>query len=360
MPDMGQRLGTVRDELKRRGVDGLFVTDIANIRYLTGFTGSSAYLLITGGHGWFLTDSRYGLQARDEVKGFKIKVYARKALDAVATLVTGAKLKTLGFERKSLSYDSYLGLKKALSGTRLRSLSGIVEARRAVKDCFEIGRIRKAIEIANAGFIAARKGLTSGRTEKEVVHSIEAAVKRKGAEALSFETIVLSGKRGAFPHGKPSDKRVKRGALVVVDLGVTLEGYCSDETRTYIVGSPTRMQKKVYRVVKDAHDRAIEKVMPGVKASVVDMAARSYIKKAGYGRYFGHGTGHGVGLNIHEDPVIGPMNNDVITEGMVFTIEPGVYIPGWGGVRIEDMVLVTAYGSEILTKGSDKELCCLG
>jgi Xaa-Pro aminopeptidase len=360
MPDIGGRLGAVRDELKRRRVDGLFVTDITNIRYLSSFTGSSAYLLITGERSWFLTDSRYRLQARDEVKGFKIKVYVRAALDAVATCVKGAKLKTLGFEGKTLSYDSYLRLKKALSGTRLRSLPGIVEARRAVKDSFEIGRIRKAIEIANAGFIAARKGLASGRTEKEVAQSIEAAVKRRGAEGLSFETIVLSGKRGALPHGKPLDKRVKRGALVVVDIGVTLGGYCSDETRTYVVGSPTRMQKNVYQVVKDAHDRAIAKVRPGVKASVVDRAARGYIKKAGFGRYFGHGTGHGVGLDIHEDPVISPTNNDVIVEGMVFTIEPGVYIPEWGGVRIEDMVLVTANGCEILTKGSDKELCCLG
>lgn len=259
-----------------------------------------------------------------------------------------------------MSYDSYAELKKAVPGTRLRSLTGIVEAGRAVKDSFEIGRIQRAIEVADSGFVAARKVLASGAgTEKQVAGKIEAAVKAKGVDALSFETIVLTGARGALPHGKPSDERVKRGALTVVDMGVRVDGYCSDETRTYCVGSHTRMQKKIYQVVKDAHDRAIERVKPGVKASVVDRAARGHIKRAGYGKYFGHGTGHGVGLDIHEGPVISPMSKDVLAEGMVFTIEPGIYIPGWGGVRIEDMVLVTSDGCEVLTRGSDKEFSCL-
>jgi Xaa-Pro aminopeptidase len=359
MPDIFERVGAVLDEIKRKRTDGLFVTDITNVRYLSGFTGSSAYLLITGHGSWFFTDPRYELQATDEVKGFKVKIYTRAAFNTIASVVKRAKIKTLAFEGKTLSYDSYEKLKKALPGTRLKSLSGIVEKRRAVKDDFEIGQIRRAIEVANAGFAAARKGLASLRTEKEVALKIEAAVKRKGADALSFETIVLSGERGALPHGKPSEEKIKMGALTVVDLGVTIDGYCSDETRTYCVGSPTMKQKRVYQVVKDAHDRAIEKVRSGVRASVVDGAARSYIRRAGYGKYFGHGTGHGVGLDIHEDPVISPMSKDIITEGMVFTIEPGIYMPGWGGVRIEDMVLVTSCGCEILTRGSNKEFCCI-
>ncbi len=331
-------------------MDALLVTNLSNIRYLSAFTGSSAYLLVTARGGRLFIDSRYGLQARAEVKGFGVKVYARSAVADVASLVKARGIKSLGFEGGSVSYATFRHIRKALSGVRLKPLTGAVEKGRAVKDASEIKAIRGAIEAAAPGFKEARKRLAAGGTEKGTASAVERVVKKAGADGFSFPMLVASGPRGALPHGRPSTKKVKSGELVIVDMGVVVGGYCSDQTHTYAVGKPTARQKKIYGLVRAAHQRAIEKVRPGVRASEVDRAARDCIRKAGYGKRFGHGTGHGVGLDVHEGPAIGSRSKDVLEEGMVFTVEPGVYIPGWGGVRIEDMVLVTSDGCELLTE----------
>lgn len=354
MPD---RPGELRKRIGEAGVDALFVTDMANIRYLSGFTGSSAFIVMGRRGGWFLTDSRYTEQAQKEVKGFYKRTY-KKAFEEAAGIIKKLGAKTIGFEADSINYSNYQKLSKNFRGIRLKPLHGIVEEHRARKDSTEIRRIRESVAILDKGFALAQKLLKPGAVEKQAAFELEFAFKKWGADGLAFDAIIASGARGALAHGKASEKKIRKGEFVVVDMGVLLNGYNSDETRTFCIGKPAREQKKVYDTVLGAQLSAIGAIRPGVKASAVDSAARDYIKKAGYGKYFGHGTGHGVGLRIHEAPGIGPMSKDVLEEGMVVTVEPGIYIPGFGGVRIEDMALVNKNGCEILTRTA-KELVCL-
>lgn len=264
----------------------------------------------------------------------------------------------LGFEGSALSFDTHAKFKKALPGLKLKPASSIMKKLRIRKDAFEIARIRESAAILDRGFEAARKLIGPGSVERDAALKIEIEMRKAGADGLAFDTIIASGERGALPHGKASGKKVKKGELVVVDMGALLNGYHSDETRTFCVGKATKLQREIYGVVKDAQARAIEAIRPGVDAAEVDRAARAYIDKAGYGKYFGHGTGHGVGLEIHESPNVSPLSSEILEEGMVITVEPGIYIPGWGGVRIEDMAVVTKDGFEILTK-TPKDFFCI-
>ncbi len=351
---MNLRLKKIQERLEIWKIDALLITTMENIRYLSGFTGSSGVIIITANQAFFLTDSRYAEQSKNEVGGLKIKIY-KKQIEDVACLINKLKPGRIGFEAKGLVYETYRRLKALIHGKRLTPVSEDIYRIRARKDTGELKLIKKAISLSSVGFNAAMNRIAPGALECEAAFDIEMAMKKKGAEGLSFDIIVASGKRAALPHGKTSGKRIKRHEMVIVDLGARYHGYNSDETCTFVAGKPNKEQKKIYQTVKDAYDKAIEAVRPGVKASYIDSAARGFIKKAGYSRYFGHGTGHGVGLAVHEWPNISPYNDDVIEEGMVFTIEPGIYIPGWGGVRIEDMVLVTKNGCEVLTEMS-KEL----
>lgn len=306
---------------------------------------------------WFLTDSRYALQAKDEVKGAGIKIY-KKAFDVIAQLAVDAKLSTIGFESNHLTVDTYKKLRKALPGVTLKPVSGFVADIRVNKDAFEAERLRQSCRILAQCYALVEQSLRPGVRELDIALAVEAAAKADGAERLAFDIIMASGPRGALPHGKASDKRIKKGELVVADMGVVYDGYNSDCTRTYCVGKATSKVREIYQIVSDAQLCAIDKVRHGVPASDVDSAARNHIEKAGYGEYFGHGTGHGVGLDIHEQPGISPLSKARLTKGMVITVEPGIYIPQWGGVRIEDMLLVTENGCEILTK-TDKGLTCI-
>ncbi|MBI5886464.1 MAG: aminopeptidase P family protein [Deltaproteobacteria bacterium] len=343
--------------MTRRGLDGFLVSGIKNIRYLCGFTGDSAYLLIGRERDWFLTDSRYVTQARAEVKGAGIRVY-KKPLEAIAELADEHGLRLIGFESDNLTVDACGRFRKALGRVRLKPFSGLLDALRSKKDPFEVERIRRSVRILTRCYGVVERMLRPGARECDIALAVEAAAKADGAEAMAFDTIMASGPRGALPHGKASDKRIRNGELVVVDMGVVFDGYNSDCTRTYCIGRATARVREVYQTVLDAQMRAIEMVRPGVAAAEIDRVAREHIDGAGYGAYFGHGTGHGVGLEIHERPGIGPFGKEVLAEGMVITVEPGIYIPGWGGVRIEDMLLVTADGFEILTK-APKGLVCI-
>ncbi|MBI5559754.1 MAG: aminopeptidase P family protein [Deltaproteobacteria bacterium] len=348
---MEERAENLRDELSLTGVDGFLVQSLHNVRYLCGFTGTSGSIVLSSGRNFFITDPRYTLQARSEVKGFGIRVYRRPA-EGIAGVIKGLGLKDVGFESRVLTYDTYRKLKRALPGVRLKPTTDVVEKKRMVKDSSELGHIRKAVEIGDIGFRKAEAKITLGQTEKGVALSIEEGVKKKGAEAMAFDVIVASGKRSALPHGVASAKRIKKGEFVIVDMGVSFEGYKSDKTRTYAVGRVSALHKKIYNIVKNAQEKAIENIKAGVAAKKVDVAARDYIRRAGYGRFFTHGTGHGVGLEVHERPAINPISRDVLEEGMVVTVEPGIYIEDFGGVRIEDMVVVRSGGCEILTGGS--------
>ncbi len=348
---MRERLCRVQEKMEVSGVDGLFLTKKETIRYLAGFTGSSAFLVITPGEGYFLTDSRYTTQAKAEVQGFKIEACTGK-LEDVLLFIKGLKIKSLGFEGENVSFDKFKKIEKMLSSMDLKSASGWIDEFRLKKDAQEIASIKKAIDISSEAFKEVVDLIEEGSVEKDIALELEYRIKKGGADDISFDIIVASGSRSALPHGLASRKKICHGDTLVIDFGSTWQGYSSNETCTLFMGTPDKEQKKVFQIVKDAHDRAIECVRPGVKASDVDNAAREIINNAGYGDNFGHGTGHGVGLEIHEKPVISSSSDAVLDDGMVITIEPGIYIPDWGGVRIEDMVLVTDNGCEVLTYSS--------
>lgn len=351
------RLKKIRQGLKKSGADGVLLTDLVNIRYLTGFTGSNGYLLLTARGGWFFTDSRYTAQAASEVEGFTILRLTGPWFKEIAAKIKGLSVGRLGFEGANLSYTLWKKLKDELKGLRLKDISGLVESVRIGKDSEEIKEMREAIRIASLGFQEARLAIRPGVSEGEVARRIESVLRDNGATGPSFDIIVASGARGALPHGIAGEKKIKKGELVIVDMGALYKGYSSDETRTYAVGRASKKAREVYRIVKDAHDLAIEAVRPGVKVSDIDKAARDYIKDAGYGEFFGHGTGHGVGLNIHEAPSVSPAGREILSKGMIFTVEPGIYLEGEFGVRIEDMILVTGDGFEVLTRsGRDLEV----
>jgi Xaa-Pro aminopeptidase len=330
-------------------LDGILFVSLENIRYLCGFTGSDGAFVITQKESFFLTDSRYWTQADEEVKGARI-IHYKKKMEGVFSLLFDLKLREIGFESAFLPFSAYQFLTERLANeARLLPLEDQLRNLRAVKDAHELTLIRKAIDISSNAFFRITEILKEGVVEREVALEMESLMKRDGADAIGFDIIIASGKRSALPHGKASGKRIEKGDFILIDFGSGFQGYYSDQTRTVVCGNPSPEQQKVYQVVKEAHDQAIEKVRPGIPMDEVDGAARDTIRNQGYGEYFGHGTGHGIGLAVHEDPAVNNQSQGLLQEGMVFTIEPGIYIPDWGGVRIEDMVLVTPRGVEVLT-----------
>jgi Xaa-Pro aminopeptidase len=330
-------------------LDGILFTSLENIRYFSGFTGSDGALALTQKDAFFLTDSRYWTQADEEVRGSQI-IHYKKKIDGIASLLLDLKLKNMGFESASLPFSLHQSLlQKLAKETELIPLEDEIKNLRAAKDVQELALIRTAINISSNAFLHITEMLREGALEGEIAREMEFFMKTNGAEALGFDIIVASGKRSALPHGRASGKRVEKGDFILIDFGSRFEGYHSDQTRTLVCGKPSSEQEKVYQVVKEAHDKAIELIRPGIPIHEVDEAARGHIRKCGYGEYFGHGLGHGIGLAVHEDPFVNSENKGLVQEGMVFTVEPGIYIPDWGGVRIEDMVRVTPKGAEILT-----------
>ena len=364
--DYHGRQKRIRQLIEKQNVSALLVTHPPNIRYLTGFTGSSAALIIPkSGTPQFFTDGRYTEQARKEVAGAKIRIATlgplREAAAAVGT-ITGA----LAVEGDHLSVTQFQGLRK-WAGKPLKPLGALIERLRTIKEPAELSLIQKAINLASSVFDAVIPELVPGVLESAIAAEIEYMSKRLGADGMSFETIVAAGKRSALPHGRASNSPIPARGFVVCDFGVMISGYCSDMTRTVHVGRPDRRAESVYQAVLGAQLAGIKAVKGGVETSEVDYAARKVLEKAGLGGYFTHSTGHGVGLEIHEIPGLRKrpkssgtkkVKPDLLEPGMVVTIEPGVYIPGWGGVRIEDMVLVTANGCEVLTPTA-KELVVL-
>ncbi|MEK6725305.1 MAG: Xaa-Pro peptidase family protein [Deltaproteobacteria bacterium] len=343
-------LSSLKDVMRAARCDAILITGIENICYLTGFTGSSGVLLITDKGGIFFTDSRYTEQAGKEIKGkVKIREY-KKQVPELSAAIIDARLKEVGFEDSDLTFQLYQALKKELKGVKLVPLKDRLTLLRGVKTKGELRLISGAVDIAYKAFEKLLPSIKPGKSEDDLAVELEYLIRKGGAEGLSFDVIVASGGRSALPHGRASDKLLKMGDPVVIDFGARYKGYHSDETVTLFIGKASERLARIYQTVKEAHDRAIDAVKTGTSFSDIDRAAREYIEKAGYGKYFGHGTGHGVGLNVHEGPSISPNSKGVAEEGMVFTIEPGIYIPKIGGVRIEDMVVVTRDGCRVLTK----------
>ncbi len=304
-----------------------------------------------------LVDGRYVTQAREEAVGTEIFEF-RNRVDGIAAVARERAVEAIGFESPSLSVEEYLRLQEKLPEVALRPLSGELHSLRAVKDEEEIDRIREAARIAGEALAAVREMIRPGVREKEIALELEYRMRRGGAEQASFETIVAAGANAALPHATPGSRAIAAGDCVMIDYGAVSGGYHSDETCTYIVGHASDRQQEVYRLVREAHDRAIRAIRAGVSCGAIDRIARGFLEEAGLGAHFSHGTGHGVGLDVHEAPRLAAGREEILRAGMVVTVEPGVYLPGLWGIRIEDTVLVREEGCEILTQTS-KELTIL-
>ena len=336
---------------EEHALDLLLIEHPVNLRYLSGFSGSEGALLLSPEGGWFVCDSRYTVQAGKEVTDLLLVEQAQRQ-EAVADLVRQSGGYRVGFEASHTTVTQHQGLAARLPGVTLVGLGSELDAVRNCKDAGELEQLEQVADLASAAFEAVLPQLQPGIREDSFALQLEFEMRRRGADGRAFDFIVASGPRGAMPHGRASDKQVLAGELVTIDFGAIKDGYHSDETVTLAVGSINTRQRQLYQTVLDAHDRAIAAVKPGIACRDLDALAREYIKEQGFGQYFGHGLGHGVGLDIHEKPVVSPRSDAVVEEGMVFTIEPGIYIPGLGGVRIEDTVAVTSDGCRLLTKVS--------
>jgi Xaa-Pro aminopeptidase len=337
--------------------DALLISHLPNIRYLCGFTGSAGLLLLEQAGNTFFTDVRYDTQAHEEVKGAEVVVANKSPLDSAAGWIAARRGKvrhwTIGVEASHITVADKKRFNDGLP-TRVRAKDAppFVERARMLKDDDELDCIRAAVKLGASLFDHALKVLRPGVKETEVAAEMEYAARRAGAEQMAFPTIIASGARSALPHGRASEQPIAGGGFVVCDFGVILAGYCSDQTRTVWVGAPSAEARKAYESVREAQQAAIDAVRPGATVAAVDHAAREVLRKAGLDLYFTHSTGHGVGLEIHEAPRVAGGQKQILHPGMVITIEPGVYFPGQWGVRIEDMVVVTRQGREVLTPTS--------
>lgn len=341
----------------RYALDALLITNILNTRYLSGFTGSEAGLLLTRDAAWLLCDSRYTTQAESEVSDTEIRQFSDK-LESLVELVQELDLNRIGFESSYITVASFNELARSFQGRELVPIGKELDQIRSGKDAAEIELLAEVAQLASAALMAILPWIRPGVSEETVARELEFEMRRQGADGRSFDFIVASGTRGSMPHGRASNKPLAAGEMVTIDFGASRNGYYSDETVTFAVGSPCSRSREIHSVVKEAHDLAIASVRPGIACRDLDAIARDCITRHGYGEFFGHGLGHGIGLEIHEQPVLSPRSNATVEEGMVFTIEPGIYIPGFGGVRLEDTVAVTPDGCRILT-GAPKELLVL-
>lgn len=356
---MSERLNRVRNAMRERGLDGLVVSRPENRVYLTGFTGSAGWVLITAEAAWLVADFRYVEQARVQAPDFTTVKATGTHYDTLAELLGQAGVRRLGFEGDFLTFDEYGLYGKHMTGIELTPATGLVEELRLVKDLPEQEIMQRAAAIADQAWSQIQTLIRPGVTERQLALELEFAMKRLGAKELAFDIIVASGVRSSLPHGVASEKVVERGDLVTFDFGAKVQGYCSDMTRTVAVGEVSPKQREIYEIVLEAQRRGVAACRPGMTGKELDEVCRSYITEKGYGDAFGHGTGHGVGLQIHEGPRVNMRaEQEVLKPGMVVTIEPGIYLPGWGGVRIEDMVLVTEGGCRSFSQSS-KELTIL-
>jgi Xaa-Pro aminopeptidase len=348
------RAGKLRRIIIAKKIDAVLVTNISNVRYLSGFTGSSAFVIISRSGSFFFTDSRYIEQSGYEVKGFEIILERGDRINVISGLVEKLGIRRLGFET-GVTYEFYMKLLRL--PVKLFAQKGLVEGMRLIKDDFEISCIKKAVRRAEEAFVATKPVIRAGVTERAVALKLELELRKRGCRRIPFDIIVASGKHSSLPHAGQTDKKIGKGDLVIIDWGGEADGYYSDMTRTLLIsGDNLDLKKKIYNIVNRAREKAVLAVSAGCETVAVDAAARSFIAAQGYDAYFGHGTGHGVGLDVHEGPRVSWVRGSAITDGMVFTIEPGIYVPGVGGVRIEDMVFVAGRGRVLTSLGRRLEI----
>ncbi|MGI6778175.1 MAG: M24 family metallopeptidase [Acetivibrionales bacterium] len=353
-----KRMDNFRYRLRQTGCDAALVLQKENYTYLSGFTGTSANLLITHNEAFLLTDFRYVQQASLQAPLYNIVQYKGDIMPVINDIINESGVRNLGFEDNHMTFDTYLRFVEKLETVELVPLKGIIEELRMIKDEDEIDTIRRAARIADKAFSYILPFLKPDVSEIEIAAELEYFMKKKGAEGASFQTIVASGERSALPHGVASEKKLEKGDAITLDYGAIYKGYCSDMTRTVFLGKPHEELEKIYNIVLEAQLIGLEKACAGRTGKDIDNESRDVIKFAGYGDFFGHGLGHGVGLNIHERPKLSPNSTEVVNNGMVTTIEPGIYLKGLGGIRIEDMIVINDDKPLVLT-GSSKELIIL-
>lgn len=347
-----KRLSNLRAALTKRNIDSMLVTDMLNVFYLTGFTGSTASLVVAPEDAYLLVDSRYSIQARDEVRQITVRNFANKsALVAACELVNELKPTALAYESGNITVAAYKQLNKTVDKTiKRKPVEGIVEKLRAIKDAHEIEMIRKACQAADLAFEGILKEIKPGMTEKDVALELEFLLQKLSGGALAFTTIVATGPHSAWPHAQPGEAVIEKGHLLKMDFGAKYKKYCSDITRTVSIGKPNDKQKEIHQIVLDAQLKSIEAIAPGKSGKEIDAVGRGYITSMGYGDNFGHGLGHMLGIYVHDGLGFSTTSPTILEPGMVLTVEPGIYIEGWGGVRIEDDILVTDTGVEVITK----------
>ncbi|CAN5549981.1 Xaa-Pro peptidase family protein [soil metagenome] len=350
------RIERVRETLPDSAIDALLVTNLTNVRYLTGFSGTNAQLLVRTSGAVFFSDPRYAARAADLVRGAEVDIYPSALTDLLPGRLEAASVVRLGIEARTMTVAVRDELADKLEGVTLVPTSDVVEGLRRVKDPDEVAAIRRAVRLGDETFDWILERLAPGRTEREVALDLEVRMRSEGADDVSFEPIVGSGAMSAHIHHTPSDRVLAAGDLVLMDFGALVDGYCSDLTRTVVLGRASERQKEIYATVLEAQSKGIAGVAAGARSADVDAAARGFIAQAGHGDAFGHGLGHGVGLDIHEAPRLARTSDDSLAAGDVVTVEPGIYHGGWGGIRIEDCVLVTADGAEVLGSAPKQEL----
>ncbi|MEG0628706.1 MAG: Xaa-Pro peptidase family protein [Enterococcus sp.] len=354
---MIKRIEKLRALMEKAVIDAYLVTSPANIRYLTNFTGTAGMAFITLDQAFFITDFRYIEQASEQIQGMTIIQHQGDIITELLKLMESESVNVLGFEDAVMTYADYSIFEEVIDA-ELAPASGLIEKLREQKDEGEIAIIEKACAIADEGFDHVLKMIRPGMTEIEVANQLDFYMRSLGASGTSFETIVASGARSALPHGVASEKMIKQGDLITLDFGCVYQGYVSDITRTFAIGDPGQQLKDIYQIVLEAQKKVLEVAQVGVTGSQLDAVARDFISEAGYGEAFGHSTGHGIGMEIHEGPNISRSNDEPLMEGNVITDEPGIYLAGLGGVRIEDDLVILAEGNRILTQ-SPKELIIL-
>lgn len=351
---MSVRIARLRARLEEQHLAALLVTKLEHIYYLSAFSGSSGALLITADRQLLISDFRYVLQIKQESPEWDF-ILAEQSLDqAVREVLADLPFDEIGFEADDLAFSRVQAIGKDAAYT-LRPTTGILEALRLVKDTEELAAIREAVRITDAAYAHLIEIVRPGMTEYELTLEVEWCMRRHGAEAIAFPTIIAAGEHGALPHAQPGHRAVLPGDLVVIDMGARYAHYCADMTRTFAVGHATPVAREIYRICADAQRHGVEQIVAGMSGQSADLVVRNVIASAGYGDYFGHGTGHGVGLEVHEAPRLSRQTTNVLPAGATVTIEPGIYLPDIGGVRIEDLVIVRENGVEILT-GAPKPL----
>ena len=350
---MNERLRSVRDWMSHEKVDAVLLQKPANRKYAAGFTGSAGTVVITPDKQYLITDFRYKTQACEQSPGFTYLEIGKH--DSAAKHIANLGLKRVGIEEEYISYATATAYKDEIPSVDLVPMNELLTEIRSVKEMEEVQNIRRAAAVADEGWNMIQRRIRPGVSERELALDLEFFMRKHGADGVSFQIIIASGVRSALPHGIASDKLVEAGDLVICDFGALVDGYCSDMTRTLVVGKASDEQKKIYETVLTAQLKALDAVRPGITGVELDAIARKIITSAGYGESFGHGLGHGVGIEIHELPHVNHLGTTPLQPGNILTIEPGIYLPELGGVRIEDLVLVTREGCQVLS-ASDKEL----